>query len=507
VGPSSTESADSNAVAAGLRAVLARRVARFQHEYPCHGPAEKRWFSVRITPAEIDGTHGAVINHVDVSAMHRVQQVLSHQTMHDDLTGLPNRLLLTDRLDQALADAARHESDIGVVFLDLDHFKRINDSLGHNAGDDLLVQVTERLQRQIRGVDTLCRYSGDEFVIVWRDLSDPDEATLLSARLTAAFVEPFLLGDVPVNLTASIGVAVGRRPQSAEELLQAADMAMYEAKRHGRDNVRVFTEELRQRRRRQMVTEVDLRGALKRAELVLHYQPVINLDSGLPTAVEALVRWQHPTRGLLGPGEFLPVVESTHLIKPLTLYVLDEALRQARAWLDEGDRVSVAVNLAAAYAGDTRLPNHVAELLARHGVEPALLEIELTETAVLDDPARAKGVLEELSALGVRLSVDDFGTGYASIAYLTALPIDTLKIDQSFILDLELPGNLAITRYSIELALGLVTVAEGVETEASLEVLDRLGCDEAQGFLFSRPLPADECIAFIRSNHQVAAQL
>ncbi|MCU1466504.1 MAG: hypothetical protein JWM72_2432, partial [Actinomycetia bacterium] len=287
-----------------------------------------------------------------------------------------------------------------------------------------------------------------------------------------------------------------------------ADVAMYVAKR-SRSGIEIYTQvhDLFSTERLALASEV--RRAIEQRELILHYQPKVDLRTGRVEAVEALVRWQHPTRGLLGPGEFLPVVESTHLIKPLTLYVLDEALRQAREWLDEGDRVSVAVNLAAAYASDTRLPNQVAELLARHGVEPALLEIELTETAVLDDPARAKGVLEELSAHGVRLSVDDFGTGYASIAYLTALPIDTLKIDQSFILDLELPGNLAITRYSIELArtLGLVTVAEGVETEASLEVLDRLGCDEAQGFLFSRPLPADECIAFIRSNHQVAAQL
>jgi EAL domain-containing protein (putative c-di-GMP-specific phosphodiesterase class I) len=216
------------------------------------------------------------------------------------------------------------------------------------------------------------------------------------------------------------------------------------------------------------------------------------------------VRWQHPSRGLLGPGEFLPVVESTHLIKPLTLYVLDESLRQARTWADEGTPVRVAVNLAAAYAGDLRLPGQVAELLARHGVAPAQLEIELTETAVLDDPNRAKQVLDALAQLGVRLGVDDFGTGYASIAYLTGLPINTLKIDQSFILDLAAPGNLAVTRYSIDLArtLGLTTVAEGVEDEASLRVLESLGCDEGQGYVWARPAPADECIAWIRARRR-----
>jgi EAL domain-containing protein (putative c-di-GMP-specific phosphodiesterase class I) len=251
----------------------------------------------------------------------------------------------------------------------------------------------------------------------------------------------------------------------------------------------------------------EVRRAIEQHELVVHYQPKIDLRTGRADAVEALVRWQHPTRGLLGPGEFLPVVESTHLIKPLTLYVLDESLRQAREWLDQGERIRVAVNLAAAYAGDIRLPNQIAELLARHGIEPGQLEIELTETAVLDDPTRAKTVLEALSTLGVRLSVDDFGTGYASIAYLTGLPINTLKIDQSFILDLMAPGNLAVTRYSIDLArtLGLTTIAEGVEDEANLRILEDLGCDEAQGFFFARPTAPAECIEWIRArNHSEA---
>jgi EAL domain-containing protein (putative c-di-GMP-specific phosphodiesterase class I) len=245
----------------------------------------------------------------------------------------------------------------------------------------------------------------------------------------------------------------------------------------------------------------EVRRAIEQHELVLHYQPKIDLRTGRAEAVEALVRWQHPVRGLLQPSEFLPVVESTHLIKPLTLYVLDEALRQARAWLDDGDRVRVAVNLAAACAGDTRLPVQVAELLTKHHIEPAQLEIELTETAVLEDPTRARTVLDALAALGVRLSVDDFGTGYASIAYLTSLPISTLKIDQSFILDLGAAGNLAVTRYSIELArtLGLSTVAEGVEQESTVQVLEELGCDEAQGYFFARPAPAGECIAWIRA--------
>ena len=431
-----------------------------------------------------------------------------HQALYDMLTDLPNRVLFTDRLEQVAVQARRNGTIAAALLLDLDRFKEINDALGHGSGDQLLQRVGARISERLRAQDTVARLGGDEFGVVLAGLGHAHDAVLVAEDIASALEETFEIDGIEIDIRASIGIACTDDSNDAATLLRHADVAMYVAKR-SRSGIEIYTQvhDLFSTERLALASEV--RRAIEQRELILHYQPKVDLRTGRVEAVEALVRWQHPTRGLLGPGEFLPVVESTHLIKPLTLYVLDEALRQAREWLDEGDRVSVAVNLAAAYASDTRLPNQVAELLARHGVEPALLEIELTETAVLDDPARAKGVLEELSAHGVRLSVDDFGTGYASIAYLTALPIDTLKIDQSFILDLELPGNLAITRYSIELArtLGLVTVAEGVETEASLEVLDRLGCDEAQGFLFSRPLPADECIAFIRSNHQVAAQL
>jgi diguanylate cyclase (GGDEF)-like protein len=431
-----------------------------------------------------------------------------HQALYDALTDLPNRVLFTDRLEQVALQARRNGTVAAALLLDLDRFKEINDALGHGSGDQLLQRVGARIAERLREQDTVARLGGDEFGVVLPGLTHARDAVIVAEDIAAALEETFEIDGIEIDIRASIGIACTDDSDDAATLLRHADVAMYVAKR-SRSGIEIYTQihDLFSTERLALASEV--RRAIEQRELVLHYQPKVDLRTGRVDAVEALVRWQHPTRGLLGPGEFLPVVESTHLIKPLTLYVLDEALRQTREWLDAGDRVSVAVNLAAAYAGDTRLPNHVAQLLAQHGVEPALLEIELTETAVLDDPARAKSVLEELSALGVRLSVDDFGTGYASIAYLTALPIDTLKIDQSFILDLELPGNLAITRYSIELArtLGLVTVAEGVETEAALEVLDRLGCDEAQGFLFSRPLPADECIAFIRTNHQVAAHL
>ncbi|HEV7526193.1 MAG TPA: GGDEF domain-containing phosphodiesterase, partial [Acidimicrobiia bacterium] len=315
--------------------------------------------------------------------------------------------------------------------------------------------------------------------------------------------ETFVIDGIEVDVRASIGVASTEDGDDAATLLRQADVAMYVAKR-SRSGIEKYSKvhDLFSAERLELASEV--RRAIEQRELVVYYQPKIDLRTGRADGVEALVRWQHPTRGLLGPAEFLPVVESTHLIKPLTLYVLDESLRQAREWSDGGDHIRMAVNLAAAYAGDPRLPTQVAELLARHDIAPDQLEIELTETAVLDDPTRAKNVLEALSLLGVRLSVDDFGTGYASIAYLTGLPITTLKIDQSFILDLAAPGNLAVTRYSIELArtLGLTTIAEGVEDEANLRILEDLGCDEAQGFFFARPTPPEDCIAWIRARNR-----
>ena len=424
-----------------------------------------------------------------------------HQAMYDGLTDLPNRALFTDRLEQVAIQARRNGTIAAALLLDLDRFKEINDALGHESGDQLLRQIGVRISGRLRSQDTVARLGGDEFGVVLPGLSHAQDAVAVAEDIADALEETFAIDGIEVDVRASIGVACTDDGDDAATLLRHADVAMYVAKR-SHSGIEKYSKEHDLFSAERLALASEVRRAIEQHELVLHYQPKIDLRSGRAEAVEALVRWQHPVRGLLQPSEFLPVVESTHLIKPLTLYVLDEALRQARAWLDEGDRVRVAVNLAAACAGDTRLPLQVAELLAQHDIEPEQLEIELTETAVLEDPTRARTVLEALAALGVRLSVDDFGTGYASIAYLTSLPITTLKIDQSFILDLDMPGNLAVTRYSIELArtLGLSTVAEGVEQESSVHILEELGCDEAQGFFFARPTPADECIAWIRSH-------
>jgi diguanylate cyclase (GGDEF)-like protein len=494
VGPNAGNTGDAGEVAAGLAEVLAGRLDRFQFEYPSHSPEEDRWYSARITPAEIDGTSGAVINHVDVSAMHRAQQVLSHQTMHDDLTGLPNRLLLSDRLDQALADSVRRGRDVGVVFLDLDHFKLVNDSLGHNAGDELLIQVTGRLQHQIRATDTLCRYSGDEYVIVWRDLNSPAEAIMLGERLTECFVEPFMLGGTPVDITASIGITVGRSPKTSETLLQSADMAMYDAKRHGRGNVCIFTDELRERMQKQMVTELELRGALQRSELVLHYQPVMDLTTGLPVAVEALVRWQHPQRGLLSPAEFIPVAESSGLILPLDRWVLEQACHDAASFTCLAEGLLLAVNMSARQLTQPDVPQHVKDVLDRTELDAHRLILEITESTLMEDEHAAATALRELSRLGVRIAIDDFGTGFSSLLYLRRYPISTIKLDRAFVSDIcSNQDDEAISRSVISLARSVqaTCIAEGVETPQQYAALREMGCQQAQGFLWSPAVSID----------------
>jgi diguanylate cyclase (GGDEF)-like protein len=435
-------------------------------------------------------------------ALRRQVETNRHQALYDMLTDLPNRTLFTDRLEQVAIQSRRNGTVAATLLLDLDRFKEINDALGHESGDQILRQIGARISGRLREQDTVARLGGDEFGVVLPGLTHGQDAVVVAEDIAGALEETFEVDGIEIDVRASIGVACTDDGDDAAALLRHADVAMYVAKR-SHSGIEKYSKKHDLFSVERLALASEVRRAIEQHELVLHYQPKIDLVTGRAESVEALVRWQHPTRGLLGPGEFLPVVESTHLIKPLTLWVLNEALHQVHEWSGSGQHVRVAVNLAAAYAGDTRLPGHVSDMLALHDVDPALLEIELTETAVLDDPSRTESVLNALAALGVRSSVDDFGTGYASIAYLTGLPISTLKIDQSFVSDLSIKGNLAVTRYSIELArtLGLATIAEGVEDEATLRILEDLGCDEAQGYFFARPTPADECIAWIRARN------
>ncbi|HWM10658.1 MAG TPA: EAL domain-containing protein [Solirubrobacteraceae bacterium] len=416
---------------------------------------------------------------------------LRHQALHDALTGLPNRSLLNRRAERAL----RGDETAAMLLIDLDRFKEVNDTLGHDYGDALLVEVSERLGSALRRGDTLARLGGDEFAVLVDRTPDRAAAIELAGRLRDALRRPFALREVAVELEASIGVAFyPEHGTTAGALLQRADVAMYEAKR-GRHGVATYSAERDPYSADRLGLLAELRRAIEHDELVLHYQPKISLRTGELTGVEALVRWQHPTRGLLAPDEFVPLAARTGAVADLTRWVVDHALAQHREWRDAGVDVPVAVNLAAANIVDVTLPAAIGELLARHDVEAGRLACEISEHTVMADPVRAADVLGGLRGLGVRLSLDDFGTGHSSLAYLKRLPLDEVKIDRSFVAGMTDDENDAvIVRSTIDLArnLGLEVVAEGVETETIMHGLADLRCDTAQGFYISRPLPAGE---------------
>jgi len=418
-------------------------------------------------------------------------QYLAH---HDILTSLPNRALLSDRLDRAVIEARRHGTDVGVLLLDLDRFKEINDTLGHDTGDALLCQVGERIAGELREMDTVARLGGDEFVILLPEVDDAPGASVVAQRVLDALHLPFDVRGIELAVEASIGIAC--YPEHGDDpgaLLQHADVAMYAAK-EARGTYAIYDSQSDTSSLTGTTLLTDLRRALDRDELVLHYQPKTELCDGSVRSVEALIRWQHPTRGLLGPVEFIPVAEQTGLVSGLTTYVIAAALKQVRAWADEGRDLSVSVNLSARNLMDATLPGRVAELLAQSGVPGSRLEVEVTETSAMADPIRAIAVLTALAELGVEVAVDDYGTGYSSLSYLRSLPITTLKIDRSFVTRMiQDEGNAVIVRSTIELArnLGLRVVAEGVEDAATCEVLASLGCHVAQGYHLGRPVPAD----------------
>jgi diguanylate cyclase (GGDEF)-like protein len=426
----------------------------------------------------------------------RASRQLRHQALHDALTDLPNRTLLHRRAERAL----RGDGLGAMLLIDLDRFKEVNDTLGHDHGDELLIEVAGRLQAALRRGDTLARLGGDEFAVLLDGLPDRGAAVELASRLQDALRRPFALRGVAVELEASVGIALyPEHGTSVGALLQRADVAMYDAKR-GHRGVATYTEERDPYSEDRLGLLAELRRALEQDELVLHYQPKVDLGSGAVTGVEALVRWEHPTRGLLAPDEFVPLAERTGAIADLTRWVVDTALAQHRAWRDAGVDLPIAVNLAAANIVDLTLPERVAHLLARHGVSGDRLECEISEHTVMADPVRATEVLARLRALGVRLSLDDFGTGHSSLAYLKRLPLDEVKIDRSFVAGMaEDENDAVIVRSTIDLArnLGLAVVAEGVESAEIMRGLADLSCDTAQGFHVSRPLPADALLAWL----------
>ncbi|MCZ7526242.1 MAG: EAL domain-containing protein [Acidimicrobiia bacterium] len=481
--------------AAGIRAVLAGAEQQVQVDYRCRAGDGDRWYSLRVSPLSVEGG-GAVVAHTDISERKEFEAQLAHQALHDPLTGLPNRALLLDRLARALARSERREGRVCALFLDLDNFKVINDGLGHEAGDAILVAVAGRLRTLVRPGDTVARFGGDEFVVLCEDIADGPEAVTVAERVARALSAPFDLGGGSETvLTVSIGIALAEGPgDQPETLLRDADAAMYRAKERGRARHELFDQEMRDRVMDRLETESALRRALERGELRVVYQPIVALESGDVVGAEALVRWEHPERGLLQPGDFIGVAEETGLIVPLGLWVLEEACRQAVRWRrarPAGRPFTVAVNFSARELAHPDVVERVASTLVSTGAAAGELSIEITESTLFEEPSNPAAVLGRLKALGVRVCIDDFGTGYSSLSYLKRFPVDVVKVDRSFVDGLGSDADdAAIVAAVVRMAhaLGLGVVAEGIETPEQRLALLELGCGHGQGYLFEAPV-------------------
>ncbi|MFL5873208.1 MAG: EAL domain-containing protein [Solirubrobacterales bacterium] len=456
----------------------------------------------RFTAKDVPFVQAAANVLADAIERHAADQALRYRVLHDSLTGLPNRLSFVDALGDALSKASISGSPVGILFLDLDHFKLINDSLGHHAGDALLRAVAPRLRAHLRPGDVVARFGGDEFGILIDRLADEGEALAIADRVASAFTQPFSLDGVDHFVSASIGVAVAgsgeERTVNAELLIRDADAAMYRAKEGGRARCVLFDAEMRAGAMRRLEVERELREAIDRDELALFYQPVVNLRTGGITGLEALVRWRHPERGILDPADFVSIAEDSGLIEPIGRWVQERACRQAFEWhqLQPDSRpFDVAVNLSARQVAHRDLPATVEEIIARTGLDPQHLRLEITESVLVEESATAISSLHALNELGVRLVLDDFGTGYSSLAYLNRFPFHALKIDRSFVDALGIeqePTAIVEAIIGMARALSLEVIAEGVESEVQLAELRRLGCDYAQGYLFHPAMPERE---------------
>ncbi len=423
-----------------------------------------------------------------------------HEAHHDALTGLANRTLLARRMEQVITKAHRKNEPLALLIVDLDRFKEVNDSLGHHSGDLLLRQVANRLSWAVRDTDLVARLGGDEFAVLLPGVGSAENASMVADKILGALAMPVTLDGLELEIAGSVGVAMcPADSMDGHELLRHADIAMYAAKRD-KSGVAVYDARLHERGASQLTAVTDLRHAIDRGELFLQYQPKALADTGAVCGVEALARWQHPTRGLVRPDDFIPIAEENGLIEPLTRYVIDAALRQCRAWQDAGWEVPVSVNVGAACLHHTEFPGDVASLVKRHGLPARLLTLEITESAIISDPDRAVDVLRRLTELGVRLSIDDFGTGYSSISYLRSMRVHEMKLDRSFVTHMCTDaGDSAIVHALVALArnFGLQAVAEGVEDQDTWTALAEAGCDVVQGYFLSEPLPAEEVVAWL----------
>ncbi len=457
------------------------------------------WNELSISP--VSDAHGKVTHILavmsDITDRKRFADQLLHQSTHDQLTGLPNRILMQDRLNQAVAHAHRYRGLCGMLLINLDRLKAINESLGHRIGNQVLKAAGEHLAGCARGSDTVARLSGDEFVVILPQLNEPEQMTVVAQRILDSLAHSVVVEGHDLKITCSIGGSIFPKDgEDAEALLRNADIALGRAKRKGKNRFEFFTQEMNINAAQRLRMETDLRHAVENGELTLHFQPRVDLSHGRVVGVEALVRWQHPERGMIPPGTFIPIAEESGLIPHIGDWVLHAACQQLRQWQQAGlPQVAMAVNLSALQLQRQELPREIGDALSGCQIEPRFLELELTETVVMENAADAVTTLRDLKALGISLAMDDFGTGYSSLAYLRRFPFDYLKIDRSFIANLTRePDEAAIARTIIAMAhsLRLKVIAEGVETEAQARYLQRHYCDEMQGFLFSRPLPAAE---------------
>ena len=439
---------------------------------------------------------------LEIKKRKKIEKALEHQAYHDTLTDLPNRTLFLDRLDQAIFQAERHGDQLAVLFIDLDRFKQINDSLGHAVGDDVLRKVAGRLQMGMRQVDTIARLGGDEFTVLISDLEKPQYAAAVARKIINAFSSALDIGGNQFYITTSIGISL--YPQDgtiASELLKNADVAMYQAKDNGRNTFEYYSQRMSELAFERILMETHLRHAIEQEQFFLHYQPQCDLHSGTISGMEVLLRWNHPELGMVAPTTFILLAEETGLIIPIGEWVLENACKQAAAWYSKGYVPGrIAVNLSGKQIAMDSLFPTVERILKTTGCSPHWLELEVTESFIMKEPELAIANLSKLKALGIELSIDDFGTGYSSLAYLKRLPISKLKIDRSFVRDIyEDDDDKAIVRAIIALgkSLGLKTIAEGLETQQQRDLLVEEGCNEIQGFFFSHPLSVDEAEALL----------
>jgi diguanylate cyclase (GGDEF)-like protein/PAS domain S-box-containing protein len=501
--------------------MVSRHVAKLLADKVSSSPIEKRYIhklghtiwallSASLVRDSKSGCSRLIFQIQDITDRKRAEEKLAHDAFHDALTDLPNRALFMDHLKLAMARVERHSQQMfALLFLDLDRFKVINDSLGHMVGDQLLVAIAKRLEKRLRPFDTIARLGGDEFTILLEEIKSPEEAIELTERIQNGLMEPFKIGNHEIFASASIGITLSSSQyKKTEDVLRDADTAMYTAKSLGKARYALFDQSMHDRALQTLQLETDLRRAVERQEFFVVYQPIVSLETARLIGFEALVRWQHPERGLVNPADFIPLAEETGYIIPIGQWVLEQSCRQLQQWkasMPKDLTLTVSVNLSGKQFAQNNLIGQITETLARTAIDPHDLKLEITESVVVENIETATEMLNQLRAIGIQLSIDDFGTGYSSLSYLHRLPIDTLKIDRSFITQMiKNNENSEIVRTIVSLAknLGMSLIAEGVETVEQLQQLQQLGCDNGQGYLFSKPVTEEIATQFVKQIEQ-----